>query len=705
MLKNLYLRMAQIGAVVNQLANSHKLILTSLLSALLILVPIRLTDAAQESSRLSIGQIQGSGQVSPYLSETVKFRGIVTGIREDQNLQGVRYYTLFVQDLPENRDSAKSTSDGIAVFLGRRRPPAIPGDVVTVIGSVTEYYGLTEIDDKGLTLTIDSHGAELPKALEIEPPTSVKEAANYFERHEGMLVKMPTAIVVGPTHQGCGFAAVDNNTGIDRFIKHNRDTNVGQIINILNWTDVNCDHFPDVLVGDIVRGLEGPMTYHFDQFKLVQQNLDQLVVAERRDYSQNVPSRDLTDTNFEIVTFNLHNFFDNKSETGDAAEPVYSDAELELKKKKLSFVIANVLNCPEVLGVQEVENAMLLADLAKRMSSDCNFTYSVNHRESADIRGADVALLTDPRSIQTVNITQHQSCTSLETGVVDSHVKCPSGEEPLFSRQPLQVDLTIEQVPVSIIVVHFKSKRGGEVETQPRRIAQATFINQFVEQLSNEHPSQNIIVLGDFNDYYHSSAMNRLRANGFLADHFAELPEDQQYSYIFDGASQLIDGILVSPSLSNKVVRTNIYHVNADFPNNFAFALDERRMGYRSSDHDIPALVLTLSRQQSIDMESTAHIAPPTEEIPSNGTDIEAMDSISSTVDKSPTQAIISVPTAPNVVQVQSTAGSLPATINSADLGQDDLEAHVQTPSIFLFILGVILALVLGIWIRRLSRS
>ena len=120
------------------IADNHVYHLIIYLAFLFPLISNNPWNIYQDTPWLSIGQIQGPGQVSPHLNQWVQFQGIVTGFREDQNLQGIRYYTLFMQDLPEFRDSASSTSDGIAVFLGRRKPTAGAGDVVTISGIVTE---------------------------------------------------------------------------------------------------------------------------------------------------------------------------------------------------------------------------------------------------------------------------------------------------------------------------------------------------------------------------------------------------------------------------------------------------------------------------------------------------------------------------------------------------------------------------------------
>lgn len=573
----------------------------------LVLFPSRARSEAEFSEQfLLISEIQGFGHVSPYLNEWVNFRGIVTGIREDQNLEGIRYYTLFVQDLDSRKDEAAGTSDGIAIFHGRRRPTAQLGDLLTISGIVTEYYGLTEIDDRGLSITIDVHGQALPDAIPLYPPENVSEAVDYYERLEGMLVKLQKGNVVGPTHPGCGFSVIHPDVGKHRIMKHTAEAIVGQVVSVLNWTDVDCKNFPDVSVGDTVSGLVGPLTYDFQNYKVIQQPENQLGVKHQASSSQSLPAPLQLEDAVTFATFNLNNFFDSKSDSTNDSEPIIPPEELELKQTKIAYAITDIVKCPTILALQEVENRSLLNGLVSQLAKGCGFIYMILHRESADARGADVALLVNPTIVGVTDIRQHQSCTGIDTGIIDATISCPNGSQPLFSRQPLQVDLVIDQVPVSVIVVHLKSKREGEEETESRRLAQADLISHVVENMFSSSSVRRVVVLGDFNDYSQSPVLLKLKSNGLLVDSFGSLPEDQRYSYIFDGASQLIDGILVSKGLSDKVVQTHIFHINADYPYSMALEVEGERTAFRSSDHDIPWIALqfrrvTIHEQQTVE--------------------------------------------------------------------------------------------------------
>jgi hypothetical protein len=220
--------------------------------------------------------------------------------------------------------------------------------------------------------------------------------------------------------------------------------------------------------------------------------------------------------------------------------------------------------------------------------------------------------MSDPRHILVTNLDQKQTCTALDTGVIDTNVTCSRGAQPLFSRPPLQVDVLVDGVPLTIIVNHLKSKRGGEAETFERRMAQADHLQSLTRSLLSEDNGLAIAVVGDFNDYYQSPVMEELTTDGYLLDILYIIPNDERYSYIFDGYSQLIDWILVSPSLIPKMVSVQIVHVNADFHNDLSEKTGELEISYRSSDHDIPLVILQMieAQDQSPVITPTIRVTP-----------------------------------------------------------------------------------------------
>ena len=288
---------------------------------------------------------------------------------------------------------------------------------------------------------------------------------------------------------------------------------------------------------------------------------------------------------FSIATLNVENFFDGTDDTGDDAEPKLSREQIEVKRVKLAHAIGHTLGCPTLVAIQEVEKESLLIDLAAETAKSCGFLYEVSHLESFDQRGIDVALLSDPRRVDIQEVQLRPACANVSTEVVVGN--CRNGEYPLFSRPPLQVDLLVDGRELTVLVNHFKSKRGGEIETQPEREAQA----RFLVQLRKEMDGRPLIALGDFNDYADAAPLRIMTDEGGWENVLRRLPADEQYSFNFGGVSQLIDGILVTPELAGRLSAVRIFHVNADFPDAWGEDLTSARIAYKSSDHD-PALAI-----------------------------------------------------------------------------------------------------------------
>jgi predicted extracellular nuclease len=545
---------------------------------------------------MPIGQIQGSGPVSPFVDEVVTFRGVVIGQYEDINTSGVTYYTLFVQDLPGQEDGDPDTADGMAIFLGRQRPSTPIGSQIRVTGTVTEFYDYTEIDDAGLEIVLEAAEAPLPAPIVITPPRGRPAQLAYFEPLESMRVAMTDpANVVGPTYSGCGFTVVDAVTDLERAFRRSADDLAPPLITILHTSDVTCGDFPHVKVVDSVNGISGPLIYNFDEFKIVQMATDDLVVTA-------VPFPPLptppipTANQFSIATFNVENHFDSIDDTGDEAEPKPSADEIAAKQAKLVEAISHTLGCPTLLAIQEVENEALLLDLAEAAAADCGFTYQVSHRDSADVRGIDLALLSDPRRVTVTAVSLQQTCSLLDTGIKDPSIDCPGGQQPLFSRPPLQVDLAVDGQAYTVVVNHFKSKRGDEITTAPRRLFQAQHIADLLAQWQAADPNVRVIILGDFNDYELSPALELMTTHG-LTNVLQQVPDADRYSFNYGGISQLIDGMLVTENLLDAVTAVTIQHTNADFPDNLGRDLSPANLAYKTTDHDLPLLVLNLYQE------------------------------------------------------------------------------------------------------------
>ena len=156
----------------------------------------------------------------------------------------------------------------------------------------------------------------------------------------------------------------------------------------------------------------------------------------------------------------------------------------------------------------------------------------------------------------------------------------------LTSRPPLILTATIHldsgDVPVYILNNHFSSLASGEAATEPRRTGQAAWNVTLMERIRQSDPEANFIVMGDFNSFYQTRPIDTLQ-EADLRHIYEYLPDDERpYTYIFQGATQTLDHILVSPSLFDEITEVTAVHLNADYP----ISASDDNSARRVSDHD-----------------------------------------------------------------------------------------------------------------------
>jgi predicted extracellular nuclease len=186
----------------------------------------------------------------------------------------------------------------------------------------------------------------------------------------------------------------------------------------------------------------------------------------------------------------------------------------------------------------------------------------------------------------------------------------PDGMDTAFldTRKSLAGEFRFRGETLFVIANHFSSKgddrplfghfqppfrltefESGDPEDGWRH-AQAQTINNFVDEILAVDPHANVIVLGDLNDFDFSETVEIITGvraaadpGPFMADADGSgqtiltgdgpmmatlidtLPDNERYSYVFDGNSQVLDQILVSNALLAQSPVYDVVHVNAEF--------------------------------------------------------------------------------------------------------------------------------------------
>lgn len=504
--------------------------------------------------------VQGSGDASPYVRRRLTTSGVVTGVFP--GLSG-----FWLQDPAADGDAG--TSEGLFVLVDTFDLSVNMGDWVQVTGLVREISGQTTLYPAQAADVVFRGTAELPPPALYDPPLEDAAALAYNESREGMLVALvEPAVAVAPTTQYGEYVLVSQRWGVTTVP---REAAKGFFIGVddgASVTHADGSTLPyAVKVGDVVSGLAGPLAYTFDQYKI--QPLAAPTVTSVEAPLPSLPAA--AADQFSIATFNVENLFDYRPP--HPSDPPPPDKETyERRLQKLADTIL-ALGAPTIMGLQEVESVEVLQELAA-LPALTPYGYAPYLIEGFDSRGIDVGYLVREQQAAVVTVTSYPA------------------SEGLFSRPPLALTVELilggETATIYLLNNHFLSLSGGEAATEPRRTEQAAWNVSVIEQLRRADPDGLFVVLGDLNSFLDTPPLDTLELGGLRHVYrFYDSPADYPYTYIFQGATQSLDHILVSPELFARLEQVQALPINANFPLPAADDATPRRL----SDHD-PLLVV-----------------------------------------------------------------------------------------------------------------
>lgn len=553
---------------------------------------------------VTIMEVQGSGQFSPFDGQTIETSGVVT-------LFTANGANFWLQD--PSGDGDTGTSDGIFVAgggfpdVGSR--PAV-GDFIRIIASVQEQqFGnalpLTRLRSVAL-IEVLSSGNVLPTPVPLTdlPDVAISDGIAFWEPLEGMLVSVTDAKVVAATSRFGEFAMLtpaDAVPGAGYFPQSKQilvgDLGGGSVDYNPERILVDDSSLSDAIIvrpGDEVTYLTGAVDYTFGNYKL--QPADFSLETHKL---PNLPAskRSGPKGDFTITTYNVENLFDLLDEPGKddiGTGGASNAAELDVQLTKLALAIQIELELPEIIVVQEVENQAILQVLGDRVNTAAGTSYTATSFETSDGRGIEVGFLWDAARVSLLNAFQ------LSGPAVEAAFG-PSSPSP--GREPLVGVFDVDGQQITIIGNHFKSKGGDDplfgVNDPPIRItevqrkAQASAVRAFVNTLLDADPEALVMVTGDLNDFpFSEPGEGPDNPVAILQGGAGEVPlfrmmtlekDAEAFTFVFDGNSQILDHMLVSPALFEMAVAADVLHFNAGFPN----ALDgDASTPLRASDHD-----------------------------------------------------------------------------------------------------------------------
>ena len=278
----------------------------------------------------------------------------------------------------------------------------------------------------------------------------------------------------------------------------------------------------------------------------------------------------------------------------DDASSTPSPEELETQLSKLALAVEVEMELPDILVVQEVENTAILQELGDRVNASAGTAYTAVSYETSDARGIEVGFLWDASRVALVDSYQM-------TGTDVEAAFGPSSPSP--GREPLVGVFNIGGKEVTIVGNHFKSKSGDDALfglnwppiriTEVQRKAQARVVRDFVNSILATNPRALVMVAGDLNDFQFSEpGEGPDHPVAILGGEYGEVPlidliklelPAERFTYVYDGNSQVLDHMLVSPALFLHFRGVDILHFNTSLP---ATLSDDPTTPLYCSDHD-----------------------------------------------------------------------------------------------------------------------
>ncbi len=138
-----------------------------------------------------------------------------------------------------------------------------------------------------------------------------------------------------------------------------------------------------------------------------------------------------------------------------------------------------------ILGLCEIENKSVVQDLvnSKRLKSR---NYQIVHIEGPDARGVDPSFIYNPRYFKVTKAVSYHVNLVTDTSRKTRDILVVSG---LFNGEPL-----------SVLVNHWPSRRGGELASRPNRNEAARVARGIADSITNANPQAKVMIMGDLND-------------------------------------------------------------------------------------------------------------------------------------------------------------------------------------------------------------
>ena len=558
--------------------------------------------ASDQPPLVTIAAIQGASHVSPYERETVRVEGVVTVLAP----RG-----FYLESLRPDEDPATSE----AVYVETYRPPGVDrGDLVAITARVAEVYpgGATSGNLPVTTLKrpdieILESDRPLPDAAVIGtggriPPRIVvsndadgrvegsrfdpeEDGIDFYESLESMRVVVNEAVSVGTVHTRYGEIWALPDGGAHASVRTPRggivvregDFNPERVL--IDYLEdeliVRQPDTPRVAVGDrFVGPIHGVLSYSWYNYKVLPTR--PLPAVEPRNLPRERAAEERAPDILSVAAFNVQNL------SGRSEAAKFDD---------IARTVVHGLRAPDLLLLSEIQDSdgptrsavVSSAATAERLLEALTAVGGPDDYRYIDIAPEYGTSGGQPHANIRVGFLYRADRVTLAEGSLQQ----VAPDSPAFAnaRIPLAARFVFRGRAVLAVANHFSSKGGdgalfGRVQppsasSESGRIAQAREVHDYVAAHLETNPDALIIAGGDLNDFSFSRSL-RVLTGEHLLNPAEALPPGEVYSYIYEGNSQALDHLLVSPALHERLIGP------VDYVHRYAEFLYEERF----SDHD-----------------------------------------------------------------------------------------------------------------------
>ncbi len=579
--------------------------------------------------------IQDSGSASPLAGTVVTTQGIVVSDNEGPSpaLRG-----FYLQDA--TGDGEIATSDAIFVYHANLDTVNL-GDEVRVTGTVSEYYGQTQVS--ATTVTFCEPGKSVAPVNILLPFADFQVP----ERYEGMLVRLPQTLSVTENYQLGRYGQVTLSSGGrlneptnvvapgDAALALQAQNDLNRIILDDGLTGQNLDPIlfgraglpltaaNTLRSGDKVAGVVGVLGYGFDAYRVYPLNAmgGSLPFFQPANPRSSAPEE--VGGTIKAAGLNLFNYFNTFTGCtagvgGTLVDCRGANSAEEFERQWPKTVAGILATNADIIGLVELENDgygpdSAIQDLVNRLNAAAGagtFAFIDADAGTGQINalGTDaikVGLVYRPAQVSPVGTTAVLNTIAFVNGG-DAGPR----NRPALAQAFQQVSTGARLV---VSVNHLKSKstpcdlpdqNDGQGNCAAVREAAAAELVAWLATDPTGTGDPDALILGDLNAYAKEDALTVLAAGGYVDLAFV-YSDPGAYSYGFNGQWGALDHALANASLAAQVTGMTEFHINADEPPALDYNTEFKTTNqldilyepdlYRMSDHDPLVVGLALT--------------------------------------------------------------------------------------------------------------